>query len=108
MNTESEILLENSKDNIGCSAVGSKEVNVSVPITIKAFGEVGNARTRCLGRAVISTATDTPLGKVGEVCKFTISQKLRVDVPVIFGARAEAGEASIDCGSGLGSCSSCG
>ena len=34
---------------------------------------------------------------VTDVCKFTISQKLRVEVPVIFGARAEVGKASVDC-----------
>jgi hypothetical protein len=37
-------------------------------------------------------------GKNNDLCKFTISQKLRVEVPVIFGARAEVGEALVDCG----------
>lgn len=86
------------KDEIGCSIMGYQDVDVCIPITVKAFGEVGNAKTQCLGKSVISCGCDACAGKSGEVCKFTISQRLRVEVPVIFGARAEAGETIIDCG----------
>lgn len=81
----------------GCSAVGYQDVNVCIPVTIKPFGEVGNAKTKCLGKPVVKSGCDTCPGKSGGVCKFTISQKLRVEIPVIFGARAETGEASVDC-----------
>ena len=93
-----ETIEQNIKDEFGCSTVGYQDVDVCVPITIKAFGEVGNAKTQCLGKSIISSGSNVCPGKPGEVCKFTISQKLRVEVPVIFGARAEAGEAIIDCG----------
>lgn len=93
-----EATAQHVKDEIGCSTVGYQDVDVCIPITIKAFGEVGNAKTQCLGKSVISSGSDACSGKPGEVCKFTISQRLRVEVPVIFGARAEAGEAIIDCG----------
>lgn len=82
----------------GCPAVGFQEVNVCVPVTIKPFGEIGNAKTKCLGSAVVKPGCDDCPGKPGEVCKFTISQKLQVEVPVIFGARAEKGETSVECG----------
>lgn len=85
----------------GCEAVGYQDVNVCIPVTIKTFGEAGNAKTQCLGKAVISSGCDKCPGKKDGVCKFTISQKLRVEVPVIFGARAEVGEASVDCGCGI-------
>ena len=84
-------------DRIGCSAVGYQDVNVCIPVTIKTFGEAGNAKTQCLGKALISSGCDNCAGKTNDVCKFTISQKLRVEVPVIFGARAEVGKASVDC-----------
>lgn len=98
MNDNFETDTQCMKDEIGCSTVGCQDVDVCIPITIKAFGEVGNAKTQCLGKSVISSGCDACSGKPGEVCKFTISQKLRVEVPIIFGARAEAGEALIDCG----------
>lgn len=86
------------KDKAGCSSVGYQDVTVSIPVTIKPFGEVGNAKTRCMGNAVISSGSDHYSGKPKEECKFTISQKLRVEVPVIFGARAEVGDAIVNCG----------
>jgi hypothetical protein len=46
---------------------------------------------------VISSGEDGCFESHREVCKFTISQKLRVEVPVVFGARAEIGKAAVDC-----------
>lgn len=100
MSENFEVTAQHIKDEIGCSTVGYQDVDVCIPITIKAFGEAGNAKTQCLGKSVISSGSDACWGKPGGACKFTISQKLRVEVPVIFGARAEAGEAIIDCGCG--------
>ena len=89
---------EKPMDNrTGCPAVGYQDVNVCIPVTIKPFGEAGNVKTQCLGNPVISSKCDTCSGNPGGVCKFTISQKLRVEVPVIFDAKAEVGEAVIDC-----------
>lgn len=88
---------EKDKDKVGCEAVGYQDVNVCIPVTIKTFGEAGNAKTQCLGKAVISSGCDMCPGKPGGECKFTISQKLHVEVPVVFGARAEVGEASVEC-----------
>lgn len=88
---------DKDKDKAGCLAVGYQDVDVCVPVTIRPFGEAGNAKTKCLGKAVLLPGCDYCPGKPGDVCKFTISQKLRVEVPVVFGARAEVGEASVDC-----------
>lgn len=85
------------KEKAGCDALGFQDVNVCVPITIKPFGEVGNAKTKCLGKAEIASGCKKCAGKPGEMCQFTISQKLRVEVPVVFGARAEVGETFVDC-----------
>lgn len=98
MSDNFETATQYMEEEAGCSAVGYQDVDVCIPITIKAFGEVGNAKTQCLGKSTISSGPDVCSGKPGAVCKFTISQTLRVEVPVIFGARAEAGEAIIDCG----------
>lgn len=96
-------------DRAGCPVVGYQDVNVCIPVTIKPFGEAGNAKTQCLGNAVVTPGCSHCPGKQGEVCRFTISQKLRVEVPVIFGARAEIGDASVECGDtdGSGHCNVC-
>lgn len=100
---EKAIEAEKPMHKIGCPTVGYQDVEVSVPVTVKAFAEVGNAKTQCLGKATVSSHHDCDAGRPGAVCKFTISQKLRVEVPVVFGAKAEVGDASIDCGCAKGS-----
>lgn len=96
-------------DKIGCSAIGYQDVDVCIPVTIKPFGEVGNVKTHCEGKPLIIQGCDCCPGKTGGVCKFTISQKLRVEVPVIFGAKAEIGEASVECGctESISDCENC-
>jgi hypothetical protein len=84
-------------EKAGCLATGYQDVNVCIPVTIKPFGEVGNAKTRCQGSPVVIAGSCSCMGNTGNVCMFTISQKLRVEVPVIFGARAEVGDAVVDC-----------
>jgi hypothetical protein len=95
MNTE--ITSNEPAETVGCVAVGCREINVSVPITVKAFGEAGNAVTRCMGEPVVATGYSSDSNGKKEACNFTISQRLQIEIPVIFGARAEAGEASVDC-----------
>ncbi len=98
MNNALEEMLEQTSEQIGCSAVGCQEVDVCIPVTIKPFGEAGNVTTKCVGEPMVSAGWDSQMGEHVDVCKFTICQKLRVEVPVIFGARAEVGETSVDCG----------
>lgn len=86
------------RERVGCPVVGYQDVNVSIPVTIKPFGEAGNARTQCLGSAVVTSGIERDQERTKGECKFTICQKLRVEVPVIFGARAEIGDAVVDCG----------
>jgi hypothetical protein len=36
-------------------------------------------------------------GKVGSVCHFTIAQRLKIDIPVDFGASVKVGDTYVDC-----------
>lgn len=80
-----------------CPTVGVAEVEVGVPVCIKAFAHVGKVKTQCIGKADIIPDTDICKGKPDNVCKFVISQKIKVEIPVMFGAKTEVGEASVDC-----------
>ena len=90
-------MIKKCETEVGCTESCYRDINVSVPITIKPFGEVGNAKTECVGNAVVVEKYEPCDRKYDDFCKFTITQKLRVEVPVIFGARAEAGDACVDC-----------
>ena len=63
--------LNQEMDKIGCTAVGSQDADVCIPVTIKPFGEAGNVKTQCLGKAVVLSGSDHCPGKEDEVCKFT-------------------------------------
>lgn len=80
-----------------CPALGFQDVIVGVPVEIKPFAKVGKICTECVGKPVIDRSGKPCEGKHKEVCKFVISQKMRVEVPVIFGAKTEVGEAEIEC-----------
>jgi hypothetical protein len=98
MNAEFENRPVESMDEPACPAMSYQDVTVCVPVTIKPYGQVGNVKVQCLGQPVVRTGGDMCPGCEEGVCQFTISQKLKVQVPVFFGARAEAGKASVDCG----------
>ena len=84
-------------DHEVCPALGFQDVEVCVPVEIKPFARIGKICTECVGKPIIDRSGKHCEGKPKEVCKFTISQKIRVEVPVIFGAKTEVGEAEIEC-----------
>lgn len=81
-----------------CPTMGVQEVEVGVPVCIKAFAHVGKVKTECIGNAEIIPGAELCKGKPDGVCKFIISQKIKIEIPVMFGAKTEIGEALIDCG----------
>ncbi len=80
-----------------CPSLGFQDVVVGVPVEIKPFAQIGKVKTECVGKPIIKRGSTMCEGKSKETCKFTISQKVRVEVPVMFGAKTEIGEARIDC-----------
>lgn len=80
-----------------CPVLGFQDVMVGVPVEIKPFAQVGKVKTECMGKPIVRRGTTSCEGKPGQVCKFTVNQKIRVEVPVVFGAKTKVGEASIDC-----------
>ena len=80
-----------------CPVKGYQDVLIGIPVEIKPFAEVGRVKTECLGKPIIHKGTFECEGRPKETCKFTISQKLRVEVPVAFGAKTEIGQARVNC-----------
>ena len=81
-------------DNKVC-ATGFRDVNVCVPVTITPEVNVGCARVKRIGKAEVSDYCCG--GKEENSCSFTISQKLRVEVPVDFDAKVSTDKIYIDC-----------
>lgn len=87
-----------------CETTVSQFADICVPITIKPFAYVGESTTTCCGDPTIDYG-ECP-GEICGSCTFTVSQTICVELPVSFGATAESGEPSVDCGAAeTGSCS---
>ncbi|MBP3320325.1 MAG: hypothetical protein J6K87_01600 [Clostridia bacterium] len=80
-----------------CSAVGFQDVMIGVPVEIKPFATVGKIHTECISEPVISKNLCLCEEKSCDTCKFIITQKIRVEIPVTFGAKTEVSKAIIDC-----------
>ena len=79
----------------GCPAKAFEEAIVTVPVEVRAFADIGDVDLHCVGDPVITRNSDCAPGCPGAVSKFTIKQKLRVDVPILFGAECNVGEGHV-------------
>jgi len=80
----------------GCPTNAFEEAIVTVPVVVHACADVGHVELKCMGPAVITRNSDDAPGKPHAVSKFTVKQRLRVDIPIVFGAKADVGEGYVD------------
>lgn len=80
-----------------CPAVGSQTTTICLPVSIKPYAVSGKATLECCGNPVIAPSCSTCHGTPNGNCDFTISQTIRIDLPVEFGATVTTGETFVDC-----------
>ncbi len=85
-----------SHDNI-CTNKTYQRVTVNVPIAVKPFSFTGETKTTCCSDPIIKKITYACNSNKEQVCYFTISQEICVEVPVYFGAAAYAGKFRVKC-----------
>lgn len=79
-----------------CPTMGYQKISVCVPVTVKPFAHAGDATIKCCGKPVVVSGESCCRGKKDDVCTFTISQTLCVEVPVTFGAQTNVGGTYVD------------
>lgn len=79
----------------GCPAVAFEEAQVTVPVTVQAGAEAHEVKLSCNGGPHITYNSDVTPGVPCAVSKFTISQRLLVEIPVVFNAEADIGTAHV-------------
>ena len=84
-----------------CPTVSTHYTTVSVPVSIVPFANPGTVAIKCCGEPEICEGTD-PAGEVNGCCRFTISQTMRVEIPLVFGASVLMGETYVECGGTTG------
>lgn len=80
-----------------CPAVGSQSAAVCLPVTICPYATTGPATVHCCGKPTVDKCCERCKGKPCGSCEFTITQVIRVDVPVEFGATVKTGETFVEC-----------
>lgn len=98
MSNHSDNLSALQINNQTCPTVGYQTASVCVPVTVTPFAEAGKTTTYCCGCPKIIPGATECCGTVNGSCSFTITQEIRVAVPVVFGATASVGDPSVSCG----------
>lgn len=79
-----------------CIRKAYQKATVSTPVTIRPFSFAGPTKTVCCSEPVIKDIKFKPRCNE-DVCYFTISQEICVEIPIHFGAQACLGDSWIDC-----------
>lgn len=80
-----------------CPAVGYQSAAICVPVTVTPYAHTGAPFTECCGEPVVTSGENICCGIKNGSCCFTISQNIRVAVPVQFGAATTVGDAYVAC-----------
>lgn len=80
-----------------CPAVGSQVATICLPVEISPHAVTGPAMIKCCGEPEVKPHCNHCRGTKNGKCEFTISQKIRVDIPVEFGASVDIGETFVEC-----------
>ena len=78
-----------------CPAHTHEEAKITVPVAVRAWSEMGEVCIKCKGPAVVVRNSDNAPGVPGNISKFTVSQRIHVDIPLAFTAQADVGEGHV-------------
>ena len=79
-----------------CPANIFEEARISVPAAVRGYADVDNVEINCFGPPSITRCPCEARGAADAASMFTVSQNVRVKIPIMFGAKAEVGEANVD------------
>lgn len=77
-----------------CSKINYQYTNISVPIELKPNTVAGDIVVECCEEPVIECCED----KCKNSCEITITQKVRIKIPICYQIDACVGESVISCG----------
>lgn len=79
-----------------CDSVFFQQETVCVPVTVTPFANPGMATVVCCGDPEINMRDACPGDK--KECRFTVTQRLCIEIPISFGAAVKTGDAVVQCG----------
>lgn len=80
----------------GCETLTYQPATVCAPVEVTPEANLGDVTTTCCGEAVVTPgATTCPFE--ARSCHFTVEQRICIEVPITFSAKADVGELTVDC-----------
>ena len=91
--------LEYSKYDDECKSIIEKFLTLCLPVTTTPCAKIGKIKTECCGNPIISTRKhDVCCDEMKDgCCKFTIIQKMKVEIPIDFEADTKIDDLFVDC-----------
>lgn len=83
-----------------CKEIIEKFLTICIPVTVTPKVKTGRIKTECCGNPIISLKKHENCCKGmsdDECCKFTIIQKMKVEIPIDFDAMTKIDELFVDC-----------
>ena len=81
----------NGSKEKNCPSNTTQEVNITVPVAVSGSSNVGKILIDCVGCPVIEEGVWNPTCEHRSTTKFTVSQKIQVEIPIVFDAEVEVG-----------------
>ena len=86
---------QQEKPETACQCTFSQDEQVSVAVKVTPFATPCEAKVTCCGKPMITCCEQHEREK--GCCNFIITQKLRTEIPIAFGALVETGIAVVQC-----------
>lgn len=83
--------------NVGCPLSVSQDMDVNVPVEVCAYADVGDATFQCIDSTIVPNPTDACY-RQNAINKFTLSQRIRIDIPIVYRAEANIDKEQVSYG----------
>ena len=82
-----------------CKSIIEKFLTICLPVKTTPNVKVGKIKTECCGNPIISAKKhEKCCGEKNDgCCKFTIIQKMKIEIPIDFDAKTEIDDLFVDC-----------
>ena len=92
-----EIVVDLGGGRPGCFKSVTECADVSLPVSIKPYAIMGRVHTECVGEPIIRYCHSGDSRDGCGKCEITVTQALKIKIPIEYGAVADAGRSHVKC-----------
>ena len=96
---ENEHLEHYSEFYDDCKSIIEKFLTICLPVTTTPYVRIGRIKTECCGNPIVSAKKPEKCCEDMKdgCCKFTIIQKMKIEIPIDFNADTKIDDLFVDC-----------